>query len=555
MRVFTEAACPLPPPGPPPGAPGNPDWLDNSAADFNQFAVSVARAGDLNADGFDDIIVGARDYDFGVNTAGAAFVYFGSSAGLSSTPDWMAHSGGATSSQFGLPVSTAGDVNGDGYADIIVGARHYTNDQAFEGSAFIWHGTSTGVWTTAGENATGTPANAMWTAEGDQTAPFSSQASNFGHVASAGDVNGDGFGDVVVGAHSFDNPENGEGAVFLWLGSANGMNGGSPGHVGTSTNGNFAWMFDSDDVSGRAGYPVGSAGDVNGDGYDDVVVGADSYSPSSSAGAAFMFYGNSSPVGLSLTPDWTGGIGESLGGYGNQVGSAGDVNGDNYDDFFVLASTYVSTSTGVTGGRIYVYHGSPTGASTTPDWIATGEFQGKFSGIGVNGMGTADDMNGDGYSELVAGQPMAGPPFPRLGRFLVWFGGVGGLRQSVSGTSLVAQWIVEGDQADAQFAAASSAAGDVNGDNCDDLLIGAPFYDTPPNTNDGMVFLYFGSSTPGSACRTSAFAALMSTAEASAGTAAALVPSIGEWGLAALAPSFGGFVVFKLRRRVGSESG
>jgi hypothetical protein len=205
----------------------------------------VGTAGDVNGDGYADVIVGANHYDKGQNDEGAAFVYHGSAAGLNTTPDWTAESNQADA-LFGYSVGTAGDVNGDGYVDEIVGAWLYRNGQIDEGAAFVYHGSAAGLNTTSD-----------WTAESDQVSAF------FGiSVGTAGDVNGDGYADAIVGATFYDNGQIDEGAAFVYHGSAAGL---------SSTPSRRA---ESNQASASFGNSVGTAGDVNGDSYAEVIVGA-----------------------------------------------------------------------------------------------------------------------------------------------------------------------------------------------------------------------------------------------------------------------------------------
>ena len=148
-----------------------------------RFGRSVGTAGDVNGDGFADIIVGAEQYDNGQTDEGRVYVFLGSKTGLNSTADWTAESDQAEA-LFGKLVRTAGDVNGDGYADVIVGAPFFDGGQTDEGRAYLYLGSAMGL------NAT-----ADWTAEGNQT------EARFGTSAgTAGDVNGDGYSDVIIGA-------------------------------------------------------------------------------------------------------------------------------------------------------------------------------------------------------------------------------------------------------------------------------------------------------------------------------------------------------------------
>jgi len=123
---------------------------ESDQADAN-FGYSVATAGDVNGDGYSDVIVGAPYYDNGQANEGRAYVYHGSATGLSTTFNWTAESDQADAN-FGNSVATAGDVNGDGYSDVIVGAPYYSNDQTAEGRAYVYHGsaptTTTSVPTT-----------------------------------------------------------------------------------------------------------------------------------------------------------------------------------------------------------------------------------------------------------------------------------------------------------------------------------------------------------------------------------------------------------------------
>jgi hypothetical protein len=156
----------------------------------------------VNGDGYADVIVGAHGYDAGSGVEGRAYVYHGSAAGLSSTADWTVE-GNQYNCQLGKSVATAGDVNGDGYADVIVGAFIYSNGETNEGRAYAYHGSASGLSTA--------PA---WTAESDQA------NAQFGYsVGSAGDVNGDGYADVVVGARWYDNGHDEEGRAYLYYGN------------------------------------------------------------------------------------------------------------------------------------------------------------------------------------------------------------------------------------------------------------------------------------------------------------------------------------------------
>ncbi|MCK4525873.1 FG-GAP repeat protein, partial [candidate division WOR-3 bacterium] len=154
------------------GLSETPDWTAESDQADAHFGILVSQAGDVNGDGHSDVIVGAHRYDNGQIDEGRAFVYHGSVSGLSTTPDWTAESN-QEDAYFGISVSQAGDVNGDGYSDVIVGASYYDNGQTDEGRAFVYHGSSSGLSTTPD-----------WTVESNQADAY------FGNsVSQAGDVN------------------------------------------------------------------------------------------------------------------------------------------------------------------------------------------------------------------------------------------------------------------------------------------------------------------------------------------------------------------------------
>ena len=119
--------------------------MDGSGADVGGgFGHSVGTAGDVNGDGYSDVVVGSLGYDGGLGWAqGAVYVYYGSATGLHASADWMAV-GDQADSYFGVAAKTAGDVNGDGYADLVVGTHRYSNGQYREGRASLYLGSQAG---------------------------------------------------------------------------------------------------------------------------------------------------------------------------------------------------------------------------------------------------------------------------------------------------------------------------------------------------------------------------------------------------------------------------
>jgi hypothetical protein len=301
-----------------------PDWAIDGDQDGARLGSKVGTAGDVNNDGYDDVIVAARFYDAGQTDEGRAYVYLGSAAGLEDAPSWTFETDQALSQV--NAVGTAGDVNGDDYDDIIVTGRRYDGGQIDEGRVWIFLGGAAGV--------SATPAAVL---EVDVA------GAEFGFSAgTAGDVNGDNLDDVVVGAHLYTEGETGEGAVFLHLGTSGGVTS-SP-----------VWSFESDQVEAHLGQAVAGAGDIDNDGFADVVIGAADFdSTRTDEGAAWVFLG--SATGLPRDPSWSGFGWQTTGLFGWSVSTAGDVNGDGLDD--VIIGAYRHQGGQDQEGRAYLYLG------------------------------------------------------------------------------------------------------------------------------------------------------------------------------------------------------
>ncbi|HEX6428066.1 MAG TPA: integrin alpha, partial [Niastella sp.] len=425
--------------------------VESNQADA-RLGASVASAGDVNSDGYSDVIVGANQYDNGQATEGAAFIYHGSAAGINATAITMMECNQA-GARMGVSVACAGDVNGDGYSDVIVGANLYDNGQTDEGAAFVYHGSARGI-----------NANTTALVESNQVNAYLGCS-----VASAGDVNGDGYSDVIVGASLYDNGQTDEGAAFVYHGSATG--------ISTAA----AAVVESNLVNAQMGRSVSGAGDVNGDGYSDVIVGAHLfYNGVADEGAVFVYHG--SATGINTTAVTT--IESNQGGayLGYSVASAGDVNGDGYSD--VIVGAYLYDNNEVDEGAAFIYHGSATGISTTA--ASRVESNQYYAHMGYS-VASAGDVNGDGYSDVIAGAYLYDNGEGDEGAAFIYHG-------SATGINTTAATRVESNQGNAYMGRSVASASDVNGDGYSDVIVGAYQYDNG-QTNEGAAFVYHGSAT------------------------------------------------------------
>ncbi len=455
------------------GLAANAVWITESGQAGALYGVSVSTAGDINGDGYDDVLVGARNYDNGQTDEGIVRLYTGWASGVQFGAA-MTFESDQAGANFGRSVATAGDVNGDGYADFLVGAYTYDNGQADEGRVYVYRGASSSVPTL------------MTTLEADQT------AASFGiTVGPAGDVNGDGYADVVVGAYLYDNGQSNEGRAFVYQGSAAGL--------ATTP----AWTGESDQANAQYGWSVATAGDVNRDGYSDLIVGALFYANGESGeGRAFVYLGVG---GVPATTHGTGVESNYQGGsMGVSVASAGDVNGDGYADV-IVGGDRVNTH-----GAAYVYQGSASGIPTSAAWMIDDHNVPTDGGLG-NAVAGVGDVNGDGYDDVIVGDRLR--TFQQ-GRADVFLGSAAGLPTSPA-------WTVVGATTGNQYGASVAGAGDVNGDGYADVLVGAPRLHNGV-IQSGRAFLYLGSptglsTTPAWSADGASNLALFGTSVASAG--------------------------------------
>lgn len=450
---------------------------------------ALSSAGDINGDGFEDFIVGAyyadRNQTGATADTGAAYVVFGAASGLSDIDLTSIASGdgtngfkleGGSALDFaGASVSKLGDVNGDGIDDIIIGAPG--NSYSSEGAAYVVFGKTSGFNGAYDLDALGSDGFKITGAAVDD---YTGEA-----VAGGGDINGDGLNDIIIGAPQ-DSGSSGK-AFVIYGATTLGAN------ITTAAATTIINGIDADD---SAGLSVSIAGDLNGDGYDDVVIGGSGgdglANGTANAGEAYVLFGKAggldANVNLSSLQAGDGSTGFTL--TSNQAGSLlglsvamlGDINGDGFSDMAINApnadSIYDNT------GSAYVVFGKAGGYAATLNvdtlsgsdgFEIIGDGMDAYLG-GMNTLSSAGDINGDGLNDIIVSAPSANYG---SGAAYVVFGSRDGYAASMSLTDLTPDqgFVLEGANVDADsIGFAASAAGDINGDGFDDILIGSYDY-------------------------------------------------------------------------------
>ncbi|MBN2208130.1 MAG: FG-GAP repeat protein [Candidatus Coatesbacteria bacterium] len=364
------------------------------------FGLSVTGMGDLNSDGFDEIAVGMvpRDGPEGYRyeeETGNVFIYNGSP--FMPVPDYnyaIKLLGEGFHDYFGAAVAHVPNFDGDEYPDLIVGAQGNDRGGSAAGAAYLF----------LGRNLRGK--RTVSASDADSIMVGESQNSLLGNsVACAGDFNGDGLDDVIVGAYWNGRAGPMAGASYIFFGSIS-----PPGEVLASSADVILVGEQSEDQFGTS---VAGCGDVNSDGFDDVIVGAplfDRARPESNfdGGKAYVFLGGSNLTGVisakgALLP-LLGAFTDSLDDnpwdqFGHSVSGCGDLNADGYDDFVVSAMDFGLTNSLETNGRVYVYLGGPGIPDGFADACDTGPFSDYRLGECVNRVG---DFDANGRPDFLA---------------------------------------------------------------------------------------------------------------------------------------------------------
>ncbi len=450
---------------------GSNGFIFNGINYFDFLGDSVSNAGDLNNDGFDDVIISNSPFNSFSSSSESYIIFGGNSFNSSLNPSQLNGSNGFVlnginaNDDFGASVSGAGDINGDGIDDIIIGAPdadiyddgYYPDGNIYTGESYVIFGKNT-IGNSGSFETNSLNGNNGFIIRGIDSFDLSGSV-----VSDAGDINSDGFDDVIIGA---DNANDYRGESYVVFGGSS---------FNTEINlseldGSNGFKIDDDEEFGYSGISVSGAGDVNHDGFDDIIIDG-----------AVVFGGNSFDANVNLS-ELNGNNGFIFDGNIGPVSRAGDVNNDGIDD--------------VITGKSIVFGSNSFDAS-----VDLSELDGSngfiFNGEELGAIVNAGDVNGDGVDDIIIGAPDADVYYgDRSGKSYIVFGKNSiGNNGSFDLNSLEGSegFIIEGLDSLDSFGDSVSSAGDVNGDGVDDLIIGVP---NVKNSNGdfgaGAAYVIFG---------------------------------------------------------------
>ena len=386
---------------------------------------SVSSAGDVNGDGYDDLIIGADRADpNGDSDAGETYLVYGGASApgtdgvldlstLNGTNGFILN-GIDMFDHSGISVSSAGDINGDGYDDLIIGAFEADpNGDNRAGETYLVYGGASAPGTGGRFNLSALDGTNGFILTGIDAFDRSGRS-----VSSAGDVNGDGYDDLIIGAWGAAPGEDSSAGETYVVYGGGARAPGTGGRFNLSTlNGTNGFILTGIDADDESGFSVSSAGDINGDGYDDLIIGADGADPNgvSQAGETYLVYGGASAPGTGGVLDLSaldGSNGFTLTGIdagdqsGRSVSSAGDVNGDGYDDL-IIGARYGDPNGDSNAGETYIVYGGATGTESLVPVTASGtaaadNFTGNAGADSFTDIATNDVVRGGAGDDTIS---------------------------------------------------------------------------------------------------------------------------------------------------------
>lgn len=439
----------------------------------DESGYSLCNNGDVNGDGYDDILIGAPGSDEGGSDAGQVYVIFGKGEWKKGKIDLSradASFFGETAGDRAGYVCIPGDVNGDGYDDIVIGAPANDESRVDAGKTYLFFGKEYG-WDmrTSLANA---DASFVGEGEGDQSGR---------PLVGTGDVNNDGYDDFLISAPLNDAGGENTGQTYLVLGKPSGWNK----QVSLSrSEASFVGQLPGD----QSTCAQGKAGDVNGDEYDDLLFC--SWRSGEHRGQCYIILGKQRGWSMQfpLFRADASFMGDKMGDRaGYAACGVNDMNGDGYADIAVAAPG--SDRNGEDAGRVYVIFGMFDGWGMNMSLESSDvSFIGEHEGDELSSCLSGIDYNQDGYTDLLVGAPFSDRGGEDTGRICLFLGRESGweAHMNMGNADVIFRGEKNGDRAG--FALAGH--GDVNGDGYPDGVIGAPGSDAR-GANSGRMYILF----------------------------------------------------------------